>query len=236
MVLDAQVDCDRHASPSAGTTSSAADWRPRTSPPSASAASSAASSRARAGRRPLRTPAAIAPAHALVGHHVRLRAEARARRVPGVGDAGLARVDRDRGRRPVRDRDLAHRAPAGSAATSRFSASLGVARRPRAPRATAARRPARRSTAWRPRRRPARAQVHDGADGEPVRLDGDAELARSRGSRATIEYVPRRMAREATPSDASRAPVLDRIRATRGLRALLRRRLAGRAALRRHGA
>ena len=97
------------------------------------------------------------------------------------GDAAVARRrPRPGGSAPARPPRASRRAPPAALA------------RPRAGRAAAARRPARRPTGSRPRRRPARAQGTIG----PTANQCDWTATPSSpvaGSRATIEYVPRRM-------------------------------------------
>ena len=118
-----------HGSPAAGTTSSAADWRPRTSPPSrlgrVERGEQAVGERAPAAS----NAAAIAGQTSSRGHHVRLAAEALAGDVAGEGDAAARRCARRA--RPARRRARpGARAPASSAASRSASASR---RRPRRP-------------------------------------------------------------------------------------------------------
>ena len=222
--------------PPAGTTSSAADWRPRTSPPSPSAACSAASSRAGevAARRP-RTPPTSRPA--------RCRAPScspgsstsrRWRRRRGRCSPGRWRRPRRRARRPRRpgapsrsgsavEQRLQRLAAAPSPAwqpVERVRAVRGLDDRLRGDRADARARPG-----------------AERADAEPVRLDRGAELAgaRGRGRRSSRCRGAWRARIPAVPSREDR--VLDRIRNTpEGFVRAYGDVSPGRAALRGHGA
>ena len=159
VVVDAQVDeALATARPARARPRSAADWRPRASPPLPSAACSAASRRRASG------PAAASNAcghrgpHLGRGHHVRLRAEALARLVAGPVDAAVAGVHGDLAA-------ARRRSPPGGSARPRRRRSGRRARpgrpdgrRRRAGRARAGRSRGRRSTASPRRRRPARTQ------------------------------------------------------------------------------
>ena len=188
----------RHASPCAGTTSSAADWRPRTSPPAPRRRRSAAISRSASGP---------------VGRLERLghRAPARAR-WPSCSPGSEARAGRvarrrrcsprpcgPRPRRARRPRRPGARAPARRRRRSASSASLRLlAGRERVERA----RPVGRLD-HRLRRDRADAGARPGDDASRRRTSATGRRRRARpcrGSWATIEYVPRRMARELSRS------------------------------------
>ena len=225
----------RHASPSGGTTSSAADWRPRTSPPSpcgrlqrrqqprGEVAGGGLERRRHRGR------------HGVALHHVRLAAPRGAGRVAGVGDAVRAGGDRHAAAR-VDDRRPGARVRSASAASSASSASA---------RGLAALHPVERVRAVRGldhRLRGDRADARarpgaERADAEPVRLDRRAELAgvgvEGDDRVGAVAHGARGYPRCRSARGPRAGPHPEH---AGGLRARLRRRLPGRPALRRHGA
>ena len=139
--------------PPAGTTSSAADWRPRTSPPSPCAACSAASSRAARSPVAASNAADIAAGHGVALHHVRLAAPRRAGRVAGVRRCSPGRWRPPRRRARRRSRPGARGAARRRRAAPSSASARGLAAPPSG-RARSGRARARPPTAWRPRPRP----------------------------------------------------------------------------------
>ena len=210
VVLDAQVDGARAtARPSAGTTTqrrrlapahvaALAPRRPRSAASSRSA--SGPSARLEGARH--RRPDPVSRPSCSPG------AVAARRSVAGVRRCSARRCAPRRAPRASTTADLAHAAQlvGGEQRAERLA---GASRRRRAGRARSGRRRARRPTASRPRRRPARAHAHERADGEPVRLHRDAELAgrAGRGRRSSRSRgASRRSVAWLTPCAVQRRP------------------------------
>ena len=231
-----------HGSPAAAATTIAADWRPRTSPPSASAPSErdhqplgevAVGALERGGHR---------GRDGLAGHHVRLARVVRAGRVARLRDAVAARVDGDAAAR-VDDADLAH-ARERVGGEGRGERLLGGRAGLRAGRGPAGRARAPRRTASRPRRRPGAPRCRasrrrTSATGPPRRprpWPGRTRRwsrCRAAGPKASSQ---RTWAGEDTAGDDARRPCPGTYpRYPARLRPRVRRRLARRAALRGHG-
>ena len=162
------------ASPRAGTTRIAADWRPRRSPPAASPASSASSSRSASGPFALHIGGRHRPPHRARRHQVPLRRVVLADRVAGEAEAVRPGVDGDPTSR-VDHRHLAFvlQRVGGGQLGERLGRTLAR------PHPVQPVRPVRRARVrlGGDHSDPRLPEGDEGADREPVRLDGDAVLA-----------------------------------------------------------